>query len=483
MTGPRGGRPLAASAALTLLALLASRALAQTPAPVAIEPPAVALARLDSLQEIVRTEEARIRGSLGLEANWDRLARAWFQVGDHAKAAKCLERARAIGAREFDTALLSGRVARSEARFGEAVEWLQRAVRMRPDDWEAHEDLGLALYLDGRQAEAADHWERARVLPASGSPDRTGLIAALRRVGEHPYKMSGSGRERVRFEPQGPRGALVVPVSINGRGPFRFSIDTGSPEVVLGRSLARELKMMTFAGADRGSLAAAVGVSFDYAALDSLTLGATTLHRLPVAVSDHPGLLGAGGIRGLIGFEVLRRFRFCIDFPDSALWLEPLATPGMSPGAPADSARPAWAPAGATAHRVPALLRGTHLLIAYGRVNDGPERPFLLDAGSPGVSLAAPASTIAEAGITLDTTRVVTGSSAAGPASFLRFPVGRLCLGPACRDSLEGAYGTFPPRLELNPNFRLAGLVLAGFLSRYRFGVDLSRREVWLVEP
>jgi hypothetical protein len=458
--------------------LLTFTAGAQPPPRVAFEPPAVALARLDSLQQIVRAEEARVRTAPGVEGNWDRLARAWFQVGDHARAATCLERARAIGVHEFDTALLTGRVARSEGRFAEAVEWLERAVRMRPDDWEAHEDLGLALYLGGRLAEAADHWERARALPGSGSPARTGLLETMRRVGDHPYRVSGAGRERLRFV-SGTGRAMVVPVVVDGRGPFFFRIDAGSAEVVLGRSLAVELGLGTIAGGEAGAYVGERPVRFDYAVLDSLTLGATTLHGLPVAVSDHPGLGGAQGVRGTLGFEALRRFRFCLDFPDSALWLEPLP----SPEAAADTTRPAWARPGAVAHRVPLLLRGTHLVVVYGRVNGGPERPFLLDTGGPGIGLAAPTSTLAEAGIAVDTSEAHAGSSAAGPVGYLRFTVGRLCIGGACRDSLAGVYGIFPSRLELSPNFRLAGLVENGFLSHYRVAVDLARRDVWLIEP
>ena len=130
----------------------------------------------------------------------------------------------------------------------------------------------------------------------------------------------------------------------------------------------------------------------------------------------------------------------------------------------------------------PIVLRGTHLLIAYGRVNDGPERPFLLDIGGSGIGLAAPASTIAEAGIPLDTTRVMTGTSPGGRVRFLVFPIRSLCLSGACVDSLEGGYGIFPSRLELNPNFRLAGIVSGGFLFRYRVAVDLGRREVGLIQ-
>lgn len=484
MTRGQPPRRSAAASFLALVALLAFPAGAQPPAParVAVEPGPVALARLDSLQRIVQAEEARVRTSLGNEANWDRLARAWFQVGDHGRAAQCLERARKLGAREFDTMLLSGRVARSEGRFAEAIDWLERAVRTRPDNWEAQEDLGLALYLAGRLREAADRWERAHAMPGSGAPARTGLLEAMRRVGEHPYRTSGRGRERLRFVAEGARGAMVVETRLNGRGPFLLRIDTGSPEVVLGRSLAHELGLGMVSGGEPGAARDERAVRFDYGALDSLILGATTLHQLPVAVSDHPGL-GAGtggtrGVRGTLGLEALRRFRFCLDLPDSALWLDPLPA-----AAAADTARPEWAPAGAVAHRIPVLLRGTHLLVVQGRVNNAPERPFLLDTGGQGIGLAAPASTIAEAAITLDTAKTHTGRSATGPVTYLEFPVGRLCLGAACQDSLTGTYGTFPPRLEHNPNFRLAGMISNGFLSRYRLGVDLPRRTVWLVEP
>lgn len=457
--------------------LLAPGFAAASAGPVEIEPAARALARLDSLQAIVRAEEARVRPSLGVEANWTRLARAWFQVGDHAKAAKCLERARTIGAKEFDTALLSGRIARSEARFAEAIEWLERAARMRPDDWEVHEDLGLALYLDGRLARAADHWVRARGFPGSGSPDRSGLIAAMRRLGARPYQVSGRGRERIDFVAPASRGSFVVPVHINGQGPYLFRLDAGSPEVTIREDLADRLGLEVIE-AGRSGDAGTPAAGLSYAAVDSLTLGSTTLHRLPVAVIRRPPDGPAGEISGLLGFEALRRFRFCIDPVGSALWLEPLP----AAGAPSDTARRAWAPAGTVTHRVPIILRGTHLMIAYGRVNRGPERPFLLDVGGSGVALAAPASTIAEAGIPLDATRERAGTSAGGPVRFLGFPIERLCVGGACRDSLEGGYGTFPPRLELNPNFRLAGIVSGGFLSPYRVAVDLARGEVSLVE-
>ena len=483
---------MTARAALVLAAWLAvASPPARAAAPAAAPPPtapaiapaaaaaesAAALARLDSLQAIVLEEEGRVRHSPGVESGWTRLARAWFQVGDHPKAAKCLERARTVGGIEFDTFLLSGRVARTEGRVPEAIDWLERAARMRPDDWEVHEDLGLAYYQAGRDADAADQWERARGLPGSGSPDRTGWTDALRKAGDGAYQVSGRGRERLRFVAQPLRGPLVVPVRINGRGPFPLRLDVGSPEVVLHQSLARELGMSVLPGARSGASAGGSGVALDYAVADSLALGATTIRRLPVAISDDARL--AAGARGLLGLEVLRRFRFCIDLRDSTLWLDP----ALPFGTPADSVRPEWAPAGARVHRVPVLLRGTHLLVAYGRLNTGPDRPFLLDPTGTGTAFSAPMATLAESGITLDSARAVTGVTGAGLMKVSLFPITRLCVADACLDSLQGTYGSFPPRLELNPTFRLAGIVSGSFLTRYRVGFDVDRREVWLVEP
>jgi hypothetical protein len=484
--------PLAA-----LITALALPAVAGAAAGPPLENRDAALARLDSLQSIVRLEEARVRKTPGSEEAWDRLARAWFQVGDHEKAARCMDRALAMGAKTFDTQLLSGRVARGEGRFAEAIDWLERAVRMQPDDWEASEDLGVAYALAGRYLDAADRWEKARAMPGSGAPDRSGLIGVLRRLRAPAYAVGGRGRERLPFVATTVRGALAVPVRVQGRGPFLMRIDLGTPEMVVGRSLANELGLAIDPGGESGAFVGDRPVRLDYAALDSIALGGTTLRSLPVAVSDEPTRdAGAGEIRGTIGFEVLRRFRFVIDFPGNALLLDPpgpppaAASPPAHPGAPRprtpaapDTTTPAWLPAGRAAHRLPVLIRGTHLLVVPVRLGKGPERPFVLDSGSPGSAVAAPMSTLAEAGIAVDTTRALTGTTAAGAVSYYGFPVPRVCAGSACRDSLTGIYGIFPPRLELNPNFRVAGLLCRGFLAGYRLAVDIGRREVWLIEP
>lgn len=478
MTRPLDSRSVPAAFGRRQLAALALAALALVTAPLAPGPPPAraadeprrALARLDSLLQVVFAEEARVQQDPRAEGYWARLARAWYQLGNHARAVQALEQARMLGAREYDTCLLLGRAARSEMRLGEARRWLERAARIGPDGWEAREDIGLTLYLEGRLPEAAAQWRRAGALPGTGSPPRAGLLEAMESAGAGAYEITGPGRERLPFAtPAGTARALPgVAVRVNGRGPFLLRIEPGVSEVVLEPRLAEELGLSILSGGAEGPFAGGGSARRDYAVLDSLQLGSTTIHRLPIAVGGV-----SSGFRGSLGLEVLRRFRFCIDYPAGALHLEP----------PGPDSVPAWIHPGDVAHAVPILLRGTHLLVAYGTLGRGPERPFLVDTGAVGVGFAAPLSTLVESLIPVDTTRALEGTSAGGTVRYHPIAAARLCLGEVCSDSVGGVYGIFPESLELNPSFRIAGMVSHGFVSRYRYGVDLRQRRAWLVSP
>ena len=453
---------------------------AQAHRPPPLDAPGAALARLDSLMRQVSLEEARTRRSPRAEGSWARLARAWFQVGDHERAAAALEHARSLGAIHFETLLLLGRAARSEMRFPAAVEWLRRAARARPEDWEVREDLGLSLYLAGDLAGAADQWERASALAGSLSPERSPLIAALRQVAPGAYRISGAGHQRLPFVPYR-RRLPAIEVTVNGRGPYLFQIGGGVSEVVIGLPLARELGLTMVAGGRAEGLEPESRAALEYAILDSLGLGETTVHRLPCGVSRNPALGGTPGdpassgreASGILGFEVLRRFRFCLDHPGGALWLSPANDRGPAP----------WVKREDRIHELRAWLRGTHLIHAEARLGAGPPRPWVLETTGPGIGFTAPTSTLVESAVEVDTSRVLTGVSSEGEVGYYRVRPAPLCVGAACGDSISGAYGLFPPTLELNPNFRAAGIVSQGFLARYRYEVHVAQGAIRLIEP
>ena len=54
---------------------------------------------------------------------------------------------------------------------------------------------------------------------------------------------SGIGQEPFRVKFRVVRDMIVVPVTINGAGPFDFLVDTGSTDTIIDRKLAEELHL------------------------------------------------------------------------------------------------------------------------------------------------------------------------------------------------------------------------------------------------
>ena len=68
----------------------------------------------------------------------------------------------AAGASGVEVALDFGTLALEHGATAEAIRWLQMAVARAPDRAEAHEKLGLAIFLQGDPRTAVPHLERAR---------------------------------------------------------------------------------------------------------------------------------------------------------------------------------------------------------------------------------------------------------------------------------------------------------------------------------
>lgn len=109
---------------------------------------------------------------------------------------------------------------------------------------------------------------------------------------------------------------MTVPVSIDGRGPFSFLIDTGSERTVVSRDVAARL-MLQFAEIARlVSIAGSKMVETVY--VPDLTLGRQNYGEVvaPILESQH---IGADGILGLDG---LQDQRILFDFTTNAISIE-----------------------------------------------------------------------------------------------------------------------------------------------------------------
>jgi predicted aspartyl protease len=115
---------------------------------------------------------------------------------------------------------------------------------------------------------------------------------------------------------------ILVPVAVNGKGPFTFALDTGTSMTVISTELARQLELKLDASTSLtgvgGTLASAAG------RLDALSIGSSRTAGLTVAASGFVEQLGRAIGRefdGIVGYDFLRRFRPAIDYPRRTLEL------------------------------------------------------------------------------------------------------------------------------------------------------------------
>jgi predicted aspartyl protease len=120
----------------------------------------------------------------------------------------------------------------------------------------------------------------------------------------------------------GPGGAFILlPAEIDGRGPYRFLLDTGASASVISPRLAAELGL-------RGSPAEAVGVMGDLPAqvvtLPTLRAAGHTRRDAPAAVIDifdFTSQAAGAAVDGILGYSFLKEFLVEIDYPARRLLL------------------------------------------------------------------------------------------------------------------------------------------------------------------
>src|SRR5262249_25945615 len=108
---------------------------------------------------------------------------------------------------------------------------------------------------------------------------------------------------------------IVVPIKINGKGPYRVIFDTGAPVMLVNTKVARESGLM--AKSSKPSIFSPFG-SMGQMTIHSLELGDLKAENVATVVMDHPTveliskLLGP--IEGIVGFPFFARYRTTIDY-------------------------------------------------------------------------------------------------------------------------------------------------------------------------
>jgi predicted aspartyl protease len=122
-------------------------------------------------------------------------------------------------------------------------------------------------------------------------------------------------------------GKPYVMVTINGRGPFRFVIDTGTGgDALVTPELAHDLALPSVGQATLSDPSGQGGKKVRILQIDSLKVADVEFTNIRAV--EHSFFAEAGTAQGLLGFTLFRNFLLTLDFPARRVTL---ATGGLAP--------------------------------------------------------------------------------------------------------------------------------------------------------
>jgi len=114
---------------------------------------------------------------------------------------------------------------------------------------------------------------------------------------------------------------MTVEVRVNGRGPYRFLVDSGADTSVVGLRIARELQLPAGTPANLHGMTASARV--DRVLVDELSLGQSTFRNLELPALREQDLGG----EGMIGIDALVEQRLMMDFEKRVIKAEDARLP------------------------------------------------------------------------------------------------------------------------------------------------------------
>src|SRR5205809_7300844 len=107
---------------------------------------------------------------------------------------------------------------------------------------------------------------------------------------------------------------ILLPVEVNGEGPFEFILDTGAGTSLLSSELGKKLDIKILGSKEGQSAGGAVSVAL--AKLSSLAVASVKLDDMDVGVVDLSQIAKTVGVKidGDLGYNFLKHFRITLDY-------------------------------------------------------------------------------------------------------------------------------------------------------------------------
>jgi predicted aspartyl protease len=138
------------------------------------------------------------------------------------------------------------------------------------------------------------------------------------------HAASGDNRTQDVTPFEGDDSDIVLAVRLNGRGPFRLLLDTGSTHTSVSAQTAEAIGAPVVAKAPMGS---AAGSRMTLVVrIDSLEVGPVCVDHLLASLVELGGIPNAQGIDGVIGHDALASLRYTIDFRQRRVEWFPIQT-------------------------------------------------------------------------------------------------------------------------------------------------------------
>lgn len=231
-----------------------------------------------------------------------------------------------------------GKLAMAKLKGKEALQALNRAIELAPDEalyrlyaaeaWALEKDTEqqrkqLEEYVRLSTGEDEDRLAEAKagleMLQSFGWDE----IAAVQ-APEHPAPL--------RFRKS--LNLIFTSVMVNGQGPYEFAIDTGASQTVLSEKLASQIGLQPITTTIMHGVGGAGKVDSKVYRVDELQLGEVKVKNLPVGTFNDPLVTQLAD--GIIGTAMLSDFMITVNYPENRLELV------RNAATPTASAIPAW---------------------------------------------------------------------------------------------------------------------------------------------